>query len=354
MTVPTYGVRHELAALVALTLSLAAIPVRAETITIARESLARDTPFRPETQGPNWISYADCRVDDRLMLDVALSSPAIAAVLEVWAGVAMDCLLFEQRDAAGSSCWLLNRTAPAGTALRVEVRTQDVVAAHRSRDPVSGPGSGTIADCDSPRWPAEGTQTTLNFMMVGADGVVLPNWAADSWETVVDVRGPPAPTNLSAKNDQGHISVSFSQGSAATDVRGYDVYCAESVESDAGACRSMLAPGEPPEASLQCGHFAGSFVAGGEVSGLTPDVRYAVALAGVDTVGNVGPLSEVVCVEPHEDRIVAGGCFCSAGGGRSGVPALVGWSGLVALALSRRRRSTCAYALRGTRKLGAA
>jgi hypothetical protein len=110
---------------------------------------------------------------------------------------------------------------------------------------------------------------------------------------------------------------------------------------------TALVPGEIPNEALRCGSVRGQFVAGGEASGLENGARYAVAVAGIDVVQNVGPLSEVVCGQPQLvddffERYRAaggqgGGGFCSVGARPArGALLLVAGAGL-ALALRRRR-----------------
>jgi len=109
--------------------------------------------------------------------------------------------------------------------------------------------------------------------------------------------------------------------------------------SSGGACpASALVEGTEPDPSFECGSGVGT---SGTISGLVNGVSYTVAVAGFDSVRNVGKLSNVACATPSQvDDFFAvyrdaggraGGGFCtvvSVGGGTGGA----GAAGLVLVA----------------------
>lgn len=123
----------------------------------------------------------------------------------------------------------------------------------------------------------------------------------------------------------------------------------------AAACASPLVAGEVPSAKYRCSdEIAGNSI---PTKPLSRGVEYAIAVAAVDDIGNVGPLSEVQCATPqpvdHFFKLYrsaggkGGGGFCSAkpigvgadstrSAGFSGAAAMLGAAWL----LVRRARST--------------
>jgi hypothetical protein len=121
---------------------------------------------------------------------------------------------------------------------------------------------------------------------------------------------------------------------------------------DAGArsciSTSVVKPGGDPPLGHQCGGVSGIAATSGAASDLTNGVEYAVGVAAVDQVGNVGKLSNNVCVVPVEvtdffelyrgDGGGGGGGFCSVSARRVPAPVwLIGLVGALAMARGARR-----------------
>jgi hypothetical protein len=383
---------------------IAASAQTTESIVVRPESLDRNTEFRPETQGPNWISHADCVADDHLFLTLAFSNVTTGGIiLEAWVGVGSDdCTGLDKRDGPSSTCWQVFQGTPDGQTTVVDMRAQDIVARNRLRDPgESGPNSGTLADCEEGSWPTDQTDITIWFMFVDAGGNIASGWGTASWQTKVDIHGPLPPTGVTAGVGEDSVVLDWDEGAVGTDVAGYNFYCAPSgsvapgttldggtqaaaeagvsdasagsTATDGGAdatatdgaggsggtsgtgdsginpnCpTTLLVPGELPDESLACGKITGQFVSGGTATGLTNGTSYAIAVAGRDTVGNVGPLSETICGQPQPvedffERYRAaggkgGGGFCSFGAHPARGAALLVLGAGLALAFRRRR-----------------
>jgi hypothetical protein len=110
----------------------------------------------------------------------------------------------------------------------------------------------------------------------------------------------------------------------------------------------VLAPGERPDEAYRCGSVEGATASRANAKGLSNGIEYAVAVAAVDTVGNVGELSNIACGTPHQlddffevyrrEGGNGGGGYCAATGrSRSGTLALAMGALLVAGALRQRR-----------------
>jgi hypothetical protein len=124
---------------------------------------------------------------------------------------------------------------------------------------------------------------------------------------------------------------------------------ADASTTTTAACDSgPLAAGQRPDEAYRCGSVQGATASRANAKGLSNGVEYAVGVAAVDTVGNVGDLSEIACGTPHvvddffevyrREGGNGGGGYCAATGrGRSGTFALVMGALVVAGALRQRK-----------------
>lgn len=145
-------------------------------------------------------------------------------------------------------------------------------------------------------------------------------------------------------------------GTAATEQAGStgssDATSSES-ETDTpatAACGSgALVPGERPDERYRCGSVEGATASRANAKRLNNGVEYAVGVAAVDNVGNVGRLSDVACGTPHslDDFFEVyrraggngGGGYCAASRqGRPGTLALAMMGALVLAGVLRQRR----------------
>lgn len=123
------------------------------------------------------------------------------------------------------------------------------------------------------------------------------------------------------------------------------------VEEPTTCPTSILIPGEVPDERYLCGSVTGLSSASGIVKDLKNFQVTSVGIAAIDTVGNIGPLSKVVCRAPNpvddfykvyrEAGGRAGGGYCSAGEvGRASTLAPFGLALSVAATRLVRRRKT--------------
>ncbi|MBN1607310.1 MAG: hypothetical protein JW940_11800 [Polyangiaceae bacterium] len=154
----------------------------------------------------------------------------------------------------------------------------------------------------------------------------------------------------------GSTSTGGTQGGAAgtgqtgtADIGAVDQQGTAGTGTAARPCGSgVLVPGQRPDESYRCGSVEGATASRANAKGLSNGIEYAVAVAAVDTVGNVGELSNVACGTPHQlddffevyrrEGGNGGGGYCATTGrGRSGTLALAMGALLVAGALRQRR-----------------
>jgi hypothetical protein len=126
---------------------------------------------------------------------------------------------------------------------------------------------------------------------------------------------------------------------------------------------SARTPADPGK--YLCGTATGLTSTSGKVTGLLNGVTYSIGVAAVDSVGNTGPLSLIVCNAPQpiddfyklyrEAGGRAGGGYCQASG-PLGVGAMWGpWVGLGAAAVARvARRALRRRSLASGKKQGGA
>ena len=318
----------------------------AQTITLNPTGIDRKVELRPDSQQKYSINRADCLADDVFTFSADIAD-FTGLALQVWVG--SDCATKTQRE-TGGSCWLVYDAGPVQTPVSIAVRAQDIVSLHKPGTTPNGPNTGTAEDCDNQTSPAP-QNITLSFMFVDTTTNEVAGTGA-TYETAFDLVGPGAPTEVSAGVGEERLVVDWNQPDAET-ITGYRLYCVESGAgadggADGGVCNAgALMPGSTPDESLRCGSVGAS--SSGTASGLTNGVTYAVAVAGVDVVGNVGTLSEVACGTPaevdnfYESYRRAGGKggdgYCSTQNRPSPFGLSIVGVGFFALALRRRRRS---------------
>jgi hypothetical protein len=327
-----------------------------------------------------WISYADCRADDTFAFNVNISGAGDIGTLQVWASITgADCSDANNRTTTATNpvpCYPVYYSAPQNVgSYSVSIRVQDIVDNERVSPEISI-GHGTIANCDQPTTNGAAVGATLFFLLVQS-GTGANNFtgAASKYTTKYDLGGPPPPSGVSAGVGEGQLFVHWT-ASGNADLVGYTIYCAQAVPAPdagsaaAGAAGSSavggstgttggdpgagggdtggsadtggasgaggsggqrvidpncyapdLVPGQVPTGLNPCGTGNGSTQSEGTAKGLQNDQPYAVAVAGYDLVGNVGPLSTLACATPQLvddffDRYraaggQAGGGFCS-------------------------------------------
>ncbi|HEY6557157.1 MAG TPA: hypothetical protein VI072_07785 [Polyangiaceae bacterium] len=400
------------------------------TISFNTQSLDRSRkPLRKEL--PYAISYQDCLDDNRLELQVTLSSLPDSR-LEVWASRGAACSNPDERNISGE-CWAVYSARPDDLVWNISLSPRNIVAGYLDPD-LRRVENADVSVCQA--GIGSGGQDSLTFyvMMVEGEQVIA---QAAPWETVVDVERPRAPENVSAGAGENRLIVKWGT-SKAQDRQSYQLFCERVDGGDAGTDDASTGAGgtsggsgnggtsggfgddagsdaatdaaveasalalnplqlgdgsagtggtggvegtggdggtdtggeggeddqrEVPDLNLSCPSPAlvqpnppnryrcGSATANateGETDRLENFQLYAVAVATVDKLGNIGPLSEIECGSPKPVTDFfeayrnaggdAGGGFCAIGQNpQSG--ALVFMLGALVMWMVRRRRA---------------
>jgi hypothetical protein len=318
--------------LLAFTAALLAAPPAAAA-GIAITATARSTPLRDPSVQPDWINRADCEADSVLQFAVQATGME-GDNFEVWVGGAQnDCSMEAARYEPIRTCWQVFLAGAATGEVKVNIRARDIVGQHRE----GGPGSGTVMDCDPTLSTTAGVQIVLWFMAINPANSHADAFA--SWQTVYDLLGPTAPSNVRARGGEGAISVQWDQ-SIDTDVESYLVFCDPAPAVGANTCApTSLAQGSTPDLSLLCGGAPRLMDQKAWIDGLTPGAWYSVGVASIDKVQNIGPLSNVACASPmpvSPQSGAASGCAISAPRGCPAAAAIL--AAMLALLIRLRLR----------------
>ncbi len=167
----------------------------------------------------------------------------------------------------------------------------------------------------------------------------------DSLTLILDFTAPTAPTGLGDSSGDPP-SLTWTGPSGATDIDHYCVYIDATVTADTCGTSTMFAgDGGTAVACLSTGSAAASYDL---ASGIAAGGQASVAVAAVDTAGNVGPISNIACARrvPTDgfwDRYQAAGgtastCAASPSARAGAWPALLALGVAVALGRVVRRR----------------
>jgi len=172
----------------------------------------------------------------------------------------------------------------------------------------------------------------------------------------VDFSGPSAPDIKSVGIGENQLIVKW-DSSSSSDIDGYRVFCEPVAggtlvdEGEEPACvGTLLVPGQRPPGAVKASQQYGQTKESGSYDDLENGIWYACGVAGVDTKGNYGDLSDLKCGKPeivtdfYEAYVAAGGeggggfCAFSRNPNRSALVVV----GALALVLAARRRKGAA------------
>jgi len=379
----------------------------APTVTIQPTAITR-TPAATHTDSTTlyWFSRADCLANQVVHFPLIIADFLATPQLEVWIGEgSVDCRDRVARTPGTSlSCWEVYSAPQYTTGPTIDIRVQDIASKHFG----DARGAGTADSCNDTSGITGARDVTFYFMFIQS----LDNQGSASWPTKIDLVGPNPPTGLTLGIGNTILKPSWS-ANPDTDVTGYHFFCdpppgsapttfqmfeggtstatagsagaggaggsvAEAGTDDAAtdgvatddatgsggtgndggsvgsSCTSVnftsgVAPTPDFVTKFQCGDDAGAKTTSGLISGISNGVFTNVAAASFDLVGNVGPLSTVVCAAPQQvigfDEVyhnaggTAGGGFCSITYRRGGHAGAWLAASLVALGLAVRRRT---------------
>lgn len=373
---------------------LVAASAFAQTATISTSGIQRKTStgtvvnprFVIDGKTPG-LSRQDC-LDD-LVYDIPLVMTGLPTsyTLQAWAG--SDCATLTARTGANPTCWpLLGSGIGVGASVNVKIRMQDIVAQMNTGGSprVTSYTPATSSVCTSQTALGSGA-TSLGVSFLWIDGGSGNSMGTGATYTIsVKLFGPDAPTNLAAGAGGGLLKLTWTAPSNQKDLLGYRIYtqagggdggatdattttCTEGGVIDGGLDDSGDATTITVDASCTttpvtntCGGTidttkvtpteVGGTVGGGTVSGLVDGQSYTVAVAGYDSYGNSGTLSNSICATP-QDTIdfwdnyrnsggTAGGGYCASGPTGTGGDApwaFFAIGGFLCAAIVRRFRS---------------
>lgn len=395
--------RSLFATLLALVAFFVAANASAQSVAIANKtSLRRLYPDGKEATkrqiNPEAFNLADCLANLSLDISYTTTSPDANKTLEVWAGQ-QDCKPATARTGTTQQCWKVTGNLTAALTGNVQIPIRNVINRRTGQDVVDS--SGNPAVCNNIALSTFGLYF-MWFQGTGTDAI-----SADQVDIQVKTAGPSALTGLSVSPGNTRLIVTFSAVGEAgvTDQQGIRVYCddkptasnpetrqvttcpdtgttttddagdAEIVDAgpDActtttetvnggGACTSAaLNPtdgdsGVPtlPDPKYLCAEIGGNTgarVVVETINGqpLKNDQTYAVAVAAIDSFGNVGSLAEPTCATPGQTTDFwqlyrdsggqAGGCSSESapiGGLASAIPVLGALLAVVRRRVARR------------------
>jgi len=313
---------------VALLLSLSAAAAVAQEASVKILDVGRGAARgdRPVTE----INSADCLAADTVKLAVELNGYEPYA-LEVWAGSACD-LKASRAPTTTATCWRVYSEQPRAAVTTVEFGIRDLLYGRTRATDETGDGGAAHGDpaCEDSSAVIAPQILTTYVILVDANADAR---AAAHWDFSYRLKSSPPPTLDSVTSGDRQLSAKFSFDNTDQYFDGVQLFCdpapndpnaaanAQTMTDDAGAfvpaCSpsAELVPGAPA-ASLQhlrCGSAPKAAVTA-VVPGLLNGVSYNIAVASVDTYGNVGPLSGIACQVPQERAHSVDAKACSFAG----------------------------------------
>lgn len=327
-------------AIIATGVSLGALAQAAITVSTA----AHDTKLHPDY--PDYISKQDCV--DNTKITFSITGQTALANVQVWVSDYKDakCWNTEYRDNQDTAKYC----SPLLMSLNdnpVVIDAQTIIGHLRDAN------AGECTDTSS--FAGHARQLYVFFIDTAEDKT--DGEAGDKVYAVwdkgwVDLEGPAA-TNFDLGTGEESLIVRYKTSAAGSDVTKYSFYCAALPLGEGGACTPLpdLEPGKVPAAPGDCATDVSGPSGENTLKSLMNGTTYTVAMAALDKVDNLGPLSEFKCDTPEATESffdayrdaggqAGGGCgLCSAGGDtRPGLPALAGGAIAFAVFAARRRR----------------
>lgn len=363
---------------------------------------------RSLTQEPEGVSLQDCLDDQRIAFPLQLAGYEAQATLEAWAGLSgVDCGVQTNRQSGTKVCWKIDDGIALEPTPRPAIPVRRILSG--VVDPINPDSSVSI--CGNVNL----TTISVQFLYFSPGQLATPATKKDL-QIRTDTVGPDAPGGVSVLPGNGRIKISFGglgEG-GLTQYTGVNAYCAPatrssttspatttrvcndaeaSVSEDAeagddadasdapvGDCEDVTVEGGTtsgvctsanlvasdggkivPDAAFNANYLCGSLVGNTGSAVIAESVggqslknftEYAVTVAAIDSFGNTGPLSSVLCETPEPTTDfwesyknaggAAGGGLCSAYGAGLPVGSITVMSavGLAALGTLRRRRRT--------------
>lgn len=343
--------KFSIGVLAALLSSLLPATAMAEpSVSISPYSVTRDHQQNAGRVLTRQISREDCLTEDSFSFALELKQYE-GYELDLWAGTACDTT--SARQPSTGTCWKLSGVQPQSESVSVRVGVRDLLS---GRTNGNVPGNGTSSDvpaCELTSAVLAPQVLLMYALLLDANGDAV---ASATWESTYKLVPPPPLGIVSVASGDRQLSVELSPFVSDQTFDGVELFCdpaqndpdaaanAETTTNDAGvfvaACSpsAELVPGADA-ASLQhlrCGNASRNTLTA-VADDLVNGVSYNIAVASVDTYGNVGPLSQVACQVPQarESTLRAQACSFS-GTARKGHGSALFWLIALGAALSHR------------------
>jgi len=312
--------------LAALLLSLVPATATAGQPSVAIRLVTRDHQQNAGKVLPTQISREDCLTDDRIGFTLQLEQYQGYA-LELWAGDGCDDLSARQPNTV--TCWKLLDAQPHGQIFETSVGVQALLSG-RTNGSIAGDGSSSNVPACQPTSAVLAPQVLSLFaMLLDTNGFTV---SSSVWKSTYKLVPPPPLGVVSVASGDRQLSVQLSTMVTDLAFNGVELFCdpapndpnlaasAEPTTNDAGTFVAACSPSTElvagvDAASLQhlhCGSGSKSTLTA-VANGLVNGVSYNIAVASVDTYGNVGPLSGIACQVPQasENNLRAQACSFS-------------------------------------------
>lgn len=381
--------RHLLSTLLVLCTVLFAARARAQSVSISNKaSLVRRGPdgtaVNKRQINPEAVSYADCFANQNIEVTYVAAGFNANQTLEVWAG-ATDCKPIAARSGTTQQCWRPTGNLPLQSTGTVTIPVRNILG--RRTDTQVADYSANTDVCKDISLTTYG----LYFLWFQGTATE-PIGTGDQVDVIVKTIGPSPLSGLKVLPGNARVIVTFNaagEGGVA-DQQGVRVYCddkpstktpdtrnvtvcpdsgsadastasdasddssvssvdagctttTETVPGTGGACSSSnLVPAKAadggalsslPDAKYLCAELGGNtgsrvVVESFQGAPFVNDKTYAVAVAAIDSFGNVGTLTDVTCATPgatsdfwqlyRDSGGQAGGCSTEATGAPGG------------------------------------
>lgn len=302
----------------------------AQAVTVKIASIARERPSTAFLTNTS-ISLADCLAEDALKVTLNLGPGYENYALEAWAGDACD--VKTNRISALATCWRVFSAQPNNSVYSLDVGVRELLSGR-----TGGEGEGNVPPACVATSGATAPQPLVTYFMLVDGGSNLVASASAQLRYKLQPSAGPDFLSASAAGDQLQLDFAFSSEPDGY-VAGYRFFC-EVTENCAASTRLVAGATASELDDLACG-TAERDALSGETTGLEPNTAYNVAIAALDSYGNVSPLSPTACqttsmAAPPEADQSASACSFSP---RRAPSALLLALGLTAFGLVARRRS---------------
>ncbi|WP_216636014.1 hypothetical protein [Pajaroellobacter abortibovis] len=267
--------------------------------------------LRPSSFEPNGINFQDCVEDLALQYSLILTETSPTYRLQVWAGGA-DCVdKLARTSTSNPTCWpVMDRDLTQTTPQTIRIRMRDLIGYIGNIQAVKTTYVHMGEDVCSR--PVRKQRIQLFFLLVDNSSYEVVNavdFPSETKSIPVSLAGP-EPLQVDVDHIQTGLTVKipFAEfSSSREDIQGVAAYCAK---TNPGDCSNVvfIDPGSPlgkfqkADPKWECARTLGSVMSSITIRNLELGQPYVVSLAGIDSLGNMGSLTEGICVTPVQTK----------------------------------------------------